>query len=68
MIFFVERSQIHKAILRFIIIHPMVMLDWKYKKSKGHMVLTECWRIRMAKGLSDFVPQTSDFCVYVEDE
>ncbi len=40
--FFVERDQIHKAILGFVIIHPMVMLDWKYKKSNEHTVLTEC--------------------------
>ncbi len=46
----------------------MATLDWKYKKSNGHTVLRECWRIRTAKGFGDFVPKTSDFCVYVEDE
>ena len=49
MMFFVERDQIHKVISGFVIIHPMLMLDWKYKKSKGHTVLTECWRIRTAR-------------------
>jgi hypothetical protein len=68
MMFFVERDQIHKTISRFVTIHPMATLDWKYKKSNGHTVLRECWRIRTAKGFGDFVPKTSDFCVYVEDE
>jgi hypothetical protein len=51
-----ERDHIHKAILGFVIIHPMVKLDKKFQKSNGHRVLTQCWRIRTEKGLCDFGP------------
>ncbi len=30
-----------------------------------HTVLTNCWRIRMATGLSDFIPNISDPCFKV---
>ncbi len=64
-----ERDHIHKVILGFVIIHPMVKLDKKFQKSKGHTVLTQCWRIRTEKSLCDFVSQTpQDLCVYVEDK
>jgi hypothetical protein len=51
-----ERDHIHKGILGFVIIHPMVKLDKKFQKSNGHTILTQCWRIRTEKGLCDFVP------------
>ena len=64
-----ERDHIHKVISGFVIIHPMVKLDKKFQKSNGHMVLTQCWRIRTEKGLCDFVPRTPQyFCVYVEEK
>ena len=68
-VFFVKSwDEIHKSISGFVIIHPMVTKDQNYKKSKRHMVLTHCWRIRTANGLCGFVPQSSDLCVFVEEE
>jgi hypothetical protein len=50
-VFFVKSwDEICKRISGFVIIHPMVTKDQIYKKSKGHMVLTHCWRIRTANG------------------
>ena len=67
-VFFVKsRDEIRIRISGFVIIHPMVTKDQNYKKSKGHTVLTHCWRIRTAKCLCVFVPQSSDLCVFVED-
>jgi hypothetical protein len=62
-----SRDEIHKRISGFVIIHLMVTKDQNYKKSKGHTVLTHCWRIRTANGLRGFVPQSSDPFVFVED-
>ncbi len=60
-------DEIDKRISEFAIIHPMVTKDQIYKKSKGHTVLTHCWRIKTANGLCGFVPQSSDLCVFIED-
>ncbi len=62
------QDEIHKRIASFVIMHPMVTRDQIYRKSDGHTVLTHCWRIRIATGLCDFVPQTLGLCVLVEDE
>jgi hypothetical protein len=68
-VFFVKsRDEIRKRISGFVIIHPMVTKDQKYRKLNGHTVLTHCWRIRTANGLCGFVPQSSDLCVFVEEE
>jgi hypothetical protein len=48
--------------LGYAIIHPMVTRDKIFEISWGHTVLTNCWRIRMATGLSDFIPNISDPC------
>ncbi len=67
-VFFVKsQDKICKRISGFVIIPPMVTKDQIYKKSKGHTVLTHCWRIRSANRLCGFVPQSSDLCVFVED-
>jgi hypothetical protein len=68
-LFFVKsRDEIRKSISGFVIIHPMVTKDLVYRKHNGHTVLTHCWRIRTANGLCGFVPQSSDLCVFVEEE
>ncbi len=68
-LFFVKsRDEIHKNISGFVIIHPMLTKDLIYRKHNGHTVLTHCWRIRTANGLCGFVPQSSDLCVFVEEE
>ncbi len=56
------RDNILDRILGFAIIHPMVTRDKIFMKSQGHTVLTNCWRIRTATGLSDFIPNISDPC------
>ena len=56
------RDKILDRILGYAIIHPMVTRDMKFKISWGHTVLTNCWRIRTATGLSDFIPNISDPC------
>ncbi len=63
-----SREEIRKSISGFVIIHPMITKDQKYRKLNGHTVLTHCWRIRTANGLCGFVPQSSDLCVFVEEE
>ncbi len=60
-IIFVEtRDKILDRILGYEINHPMVTRDMKFKISRGHTVLTNCWRIRTSAGLSDFIPNISD--------
>ncbi len=49
-------------ILGYAIIHPMLTRDMIFKISQGHTVLTNCWRIRTAMGLPDFIPNISDAC------
>ncbi len=68
-VFFVKsQDEIRKSISGFVIIHPMITKDQKYRKLNGHTVLTHCWRIRTANGLCGLVPQSSDLCVFVEEE
>ncbi len=68
-VFFMKsRDEIRKSVSGFVIIHPMVTKDQIYRKLNGHTVLTHCWRIRAAYGLCGFVPQSSDLCVFVEEE
>jgi hypothetical protein len=67
-LFFKGQDEMHKRISGFVIMHPMVTQDQMYQKSNGHTVLTHCWKIRIATGLCDFVPQTLGLCVFVEDE
>ena len=68
-VFFVKsRDEIRKSISGFVIIHPMITKDQKYRKLNGHTVLTHCWRIRTVMGLCDFVPQTLGLCVVMEDK
>ncbi len=55
-------DKILDRILGYAIIHPMVTRDKIFQISRGHTVLTNCWRIRMATGLSDFIPNISDPC------
>jgi hypothetical protein len=62
------RDEIRKSISGFVIIHPMVTKDLIYRKHNGHTVLTHCLRIRTANGLCGFVLQSSDLCVFVEEE
>jgi hypothetical protein len=52
--------------LRYVIIHPMVTRDVKFKICNDHTVLTYCWRVRTANGLGDFLPNVLDFVI--EDE
>jgi hypothetical protein len=67
-VFFIKVwDEIHQSISGFVIIHPMVTKDQIYQKSKGHMVLIHCWRIKTANGLCGLVSQSSDLCVFVED-
>ena len=67
-VFFVNsRNEVHERVSGYVIIHPMVTKNQKYKKSNGHTVLTHSWRIRTENGLCDFVPQSSDLYVFVED-
>jgi hypothetical protein len=68
LLFFKGRDEIHKRISSFVIMHPKVTRDQHYWKSKGHMVLTHCWRIRTETGLSDFVHQALGLFVFIEDE
>ncbi len=56
------RDKILDRILGYAIIHPMGTGDMKFKISWRHTVLTNCWRIRMATGLSDFIPNILDPC------
>ena len=63
-----SRDEIRKSISGFVIIHPMVTKDQIYRNNNGHTVLTHCWRIRTANGLCGFVSQSSDLCVFVEEE
>jgi hypothetical protein len=56
------RDKILDRILGYAIIHPMVIRDKIFMISRGHTVLTNCWRIRMVTGLSDFIPKISDPC------
>jgi hypothetical protein len=68
-VFFVKsQDELRKSISGFVIIHPMITKDQKYRKLNGHTVLTHCWGIRTANGLCGFVPQSSDLCVFVEEE
>ncbi len=68
-VFFVKsQDDMRKSISGFVIIHPMIIKDQKYRKLNGHTVLTHCWRIRTANGLCGFIPQSSDLCVFVEEE
>ena len=68
-VFFMKSlDEIRKRISGFVIIHPMVTKDQIYRKPNGHTVLTHCWRLRTANGLCGFVPQSSDLCVFVEEE
>jgi hypothetical protein len=68
-VFFVKsRGEIRKSISGFVIIHPMITKDQKYRKLNGHTNLTHCRRIRTTNGLCGFVPQSSDLCVFVEEE
>ena len=53
-VFFVKsRDEIRKSISGFVIIHPMITKDQKYRKLNGHTVLTHCWRIRTARFMQD---------------
>jgi hypothetical protein len=68
-VFFVKsQDEIRKSISGFVIIHPMITKNQKYRILNGHMVLTHCWRIRTANSLCGYVPQSSDLCVFVEEE
>jgi hypothetical protein len=49
------------TILGFVIIHPMVTRDMKFKICNGHTVLTYCWRVRTVNGLCDFLPYVLEF-------
>ena len=52
------------TISSFVIIHPMVTQDMKFKKRNGHKVLTYCWwRVRTDNGLCDILPNVLDFVV-----
>jgi hypothetical protein len=64
-----DRDNIHRVISGYVIIHPMVTIDKRFRISNGHTVLTQCWRIRTEKGLCDFVPRTpGDFFVFVDNK
>ncbi len=56
------QDKILDRILGYAIFHPVVTRDKIFMISWGHTVLTNCWRIRMATGLSDFITNISDLC------
>ncbi len=58
LLFFKGQDEIHKRISGFVIMHPKVTQDQRYRKFNDHTVLTHCWRIRTVTDLCDFVPQT----------
>lgn len=58
---FENREQLLKAISGYVIIHPMVTKDMKFRISNGHTVLTNCWRVRTVEGIYDFLPNVSGF-------
>jgi hypothetical protein len=49
LVHFESRELLMKAISGYVIIHPMVTKDMKFKISNGHTVLTYCWRVRMKR-------------------
>lgn len=58
---FESRDLLMKEISGYVIIHPMVTKDKKFKISNGHTVLTYCWRVRTNEGICDFLPTVSGF-------
>ena len=58
-----SRNLLIGTISGYVIIHPMVTRDMKFKICNGHTVLTYCWRVRTANGLCDFLPNVLDFVI-----
>jgi hypothetical protein len=58
---FESREQLLTAISGYVIIHPMVTKDVKFRISNGHTVLTNFWRVRTVEGINDFLPNVSSF-------
>ena len=61
LVHFESRDLLMKVISGYVIIHPMVTKDMKFKISNGHTVLTYCWRVRTNDGICDFLPTVSGF-------
>ena len=61
LVHFESRDLLMKVISGYVIIHPMVTKDKKFKISNGHTVLTHCWRVRTNDGICDFLPNLSGF-------
>ena len=61
LVHFESRDLMMKVISGYVIIHPMVTKDKKFKISNGHTVLTHCWRVRTNDGICDFLPNLSGF-------
>jgi hypothetical protein len=58
-----SRDLLIGTFLGYVIIHPMVTRDMKFKICNGHTVLTYCWRVRTANGLGDFLPNVLGFVI-----